>query len=182
MIDFNSIPSQVIASGTGKDDLENYNAQGYDIPPGTPVRIKLQLPSFISGASKLANIGGAEYAAQFFVKAQMTVEDVSGDDQYIYIQGTANGSPLALILIALIALLAVIGLYVLKGWWIESGIPEVLKGIGQGIQDLSKAASQNLMQLALIIGAIIIVPALFGRQRVEVVGAPAERKQLAPVG
>ena len=122
---------KVIAQGNSVEELQQAIPTVDDIPPGSPTRITITLPSW-APIGGIADIGGAEYIASWFV-GEMDVTDVrSPNGTTIVIEGRAVGAlPLTLIFIV-VGLLAALGImWLVRSIILEADILPQLPGLGK---------------------------------------------------
>ena len=103
-------------------------APDYDLPPGSKVRIYIELPAW-APVGKLADLFGAEWVAQQFAPADVRVTDVYGNWHWIKIEGVVEGTPVLLLVTVIVGMLSALGIaylvskIVLEADWPTIGVP-----------------------------------------------------------
>ena len=98
-----------VARASTAQELENLVPAYAEIPAGTEVKILLEL-QWWAPIGKLADLAGAEWWAPRLVQADLDVIDVTGNWTFIEIYGRTRGTPLILIIAAIAAAVAILGL------------------------------------------------------------------------
>lgn len=102
---------KTIYQANSAEELEAPVIDYQDIPPGTPVKIRLEMQPW-APIGKLADMAGAEWWVPKLVQADVTDVDVYGDWHWIVIEGRAIGAATALIIAAIAGFVATYGLSV----------------------------------------------------------------------
>ena len=119
---------QTIVSATSVDEFQS-EAPDIDLPPGTKVKIRMELPPW-APVGKLADLAGAEWIAQQFAPAEVRVTDVYGNWHWMEIEGVVEGTPVLLLVTIIIGMLSALGIaYLISKIVLQADWPEVGKPI-----------------------------------------------------
>lgn len=104
-----------------------------DLPPGTNILIRVELPSW-EPVGKLADLAGTEWFAQQFAPAQVRVVDVYGNWHWIEIKGVVEGTPILLLVAIIIVALSALGIaYFISRIMLSADLPVAAKAAVAGI-------------------------------------------------
>lgn len=103
---------RTIVEANSPEEFQSKQASVRELAAGTPVTIHINLSTAASilGIGLSAKLAGAELWAAKLVNAHIDVEDVDGGWDYIEIKGRTIGTPVTLIVFAIIAALAALGI------------------------------------------------------------------------
>jgi len=119
---------QTVVSATSVDEFQD-KAPDIDLPPGTKVKIRIELPPW-APVGRLADLAGAEWVAQWFVPAEVKVIDVYGNWHWIEIVGVVEGTPVLLLVAIIVSMIAALGItYFISKIILQADWPEVGKPI-----------------------------------------------------
>jgi hypothetical protein len=131
---------ETIISADSIEDFEN-QATSRDLPPGTKVKIRIELPAW-APIGVLADMFGAEWVASRFVPAEMVVDDVYGSWRWVEITGTVYGTPVLILVTVIVGMLAALGIAYFASKIVLSGeLPKIstplslaaIAGIAMGV-------------------------------------------------
>jgi len=105
-----------IVEARSVQELESLTPLYSEIPAGTPILIRLELqwyaPIMVFPGGKLADLAGAEWWAPRLAQADLEVIDVRGNWHWMEIEGRTRGTPVVLIIAAIVGFVAIFGLSV----------------------------------------------------------------------
>ncbi len=114
---------QTLVVANNIDEFEAARPSIDDLPPGTKIRLRVELPAW-APIGKLADLAGAEWFAQQFAPAQIRVIDVYGDWHWMELTGVAEGSPVLLLITVIVAALSLLGItFFISRIVLEADIP-----------------------------------------------------------
>ena len=100
-----------IVEARSVQELESLTPLYSEIPAGTPILIRLEL-QWYAPIGKLADLAGAEWWAPRLAQADLEVIDVQGNWHWMEIEGITRGTPVVLIIAAIVGFVAIFGLSV----------------------------------------------------------------------
>lgn len=123
-----------LADATSLEELQAAKPAIADLPAGTPVKLRIELPAW-APVGKLADLAGAEWWASRFIGADVEVIDVYGDWYWMEVTGRARGTPVLLLITIIIAALSALGIaWFISRIMLDADIPSLAKiGLGLGL-------------------------------------------------
>ena len=144
---------QTIISAKTIEEFQSKQAAIDDIPVGSKIRIKIELPSW-APFGNLADMAGAEWFASAFAPGEMQVTDVYGSWRSITIEGIAIGTPVLLLVAIIVGALSALGI----AWFVSRIILE-------GDMKLPDLPGLGTLGMPMIVIALIAIAAItWGRR------------------